>query len=656
MLFDFFGLREDPFGVTPETRFLYPSSVHEEARASLAHSFHSGRGFVVLVGQPGMGKTTLLMDFLQKLKSSARTAFLFQTQCSSHELLEQLMLELNLGVRSESPSQLHDRLRAFLAKEHSTGKRVVIVVDEAQNLQDPVLETVRLLSDFETQRSKLLHIVLSGQPQLADKLMAPGLLQLRQRIGMVCRLSPLTTRETREYIQYRLMVAGRPIDRPLFSPGAYEMIAELSKGIPRNINNICFHALSIAYPLNRVLIDTDIVDEASSDIDLSWESSSNAKPCVVTASAPTKSPRRPEPRTPSVLRSPVSEPAVVSPVTAIHAAEPAVQEAKAFTTVKFSEPQNGHTPTNDAISEDQARTLSVLSCIPRVNASTHADWKRTGAAPAVAVSGFWRTERNRLAEIPPAVEVPIATVAEAEKTEAAPQVAHAEATHDSSDRLSSIVARLRRIASGENVLEKDFHLINRIVGIIVLVTLAGTVIALWPELASVPAWFSGKSEVHTNALAVASPLPMQPESDKSRSTEFDNRTKQAGRPHRPGIVDAGYRKPDNQQSVSQKSLPQNARNHSSWKAAISHTGDLPLLSMTEPQYPLEAQATGIEGIVVLDATVESNGSVSSIRAVSGNAQLIEAAANAVKQWHYDPQGLSLRHSPIHQTVQITFTR
>jgi general secretion pathway protein A len=191
------------------------------------------------------------------------------------------MLEVGAGVGSESSAQMHDRLRAFLAKEHSNGKRVVIVVDEAQNLNDEVLETVRLLSDFETQRTKLLHIVLSGQPQLAEKLISPGLLQLRQRIGMVCRLSALTEKETREYIEYRLMVAGRRMKDPLFSDAAYRMIAKLSQGIPRNINNICFHALSIAYPLNQRLIDVDIVDEATFDLDLSRESALSSAPCVV---------------------------------------------------------------------------------------------------------------------------------------------------------------------------------------------------------------------------------------------------------------------------------------------------------------------------------------------------------------------------------------
>src|SRR5207237_19317 len=181
MMLDFYGFREQPFGVTPDPRYLYLSPTHREALASLAYGIEVGRGFMALVAAPGMGKTTLLFQTLRQVGQSARTAFLFHTPSNSRELLEAVMSDLEIETQGQSLVRMNERLNEVLAEEARKGRRVVVVIDEAQNLSQPVLETVRQWSNFETSSTKLLQIILAGQPPLADRLISPDLVQLRQR-------------------------------------------------------------------------------------------------------------------------------------------------------------------------------------------------------------------------------------------------------------------------------------------------------------------------------------------------------------------------------------------------------------------------------------------------------------------------------------------
>ena len=192
MFLDFYKLREQPFGVTPDPRYLYLSSTHKEALASLYYGIEAGRGFLALIAKPGMGKTTLLFQLLERLEGSARTIFLFQTQCDLREFFRYLLADLGVDTSGLDLVQMHEKLNEILIREARAKRRFVLVIDEAQNLEDAVLESVRLLSDFETPSSKLMQIVLAGQPQLAEKLARPDLIQLRQRISIVSRLEPLT--------------------------------------------------------------------------------------------------------------------------------------------------------------------------------------------------------------------------------------------------------------------------------------------------------------------------------------------------------------------------------------------------------------------------------------------------------------------------------
>jgi len=266
MFLKFFGLREQPFGVTPDPRFLYLSAAHREALASLYYGIEAGRGFLGLIAKPGMGKTTILFHLLEKFRSTARTAFLFQTQCSSREFMRFLLAEL--GYEGDDDFvRMHEEFNKRLLQEARAGNRFIVVVDEAQNLEPSVLETVRLLSDFETTKAKLMTIILAGQPELAGKLASPGLAQLRQRVSIVNRLEPLAPWELKSYIEHRLKVAGYEGDQ-LFEEDILPEIARFTEGIPRNINNFCFNALSLACAMRQTVVDSAVVQEVMADLDI----------------------------------------------------------------------------------------------------------------------------------------------------------------------------------------------------------------------------------------------------------------------------------------------------------------------------------------------------------------------------------------------------
>ena len=268
MFLDYYKMKEQPFGVTPDPRFLYLSGSHREALASLFYGIETGRGLMALVAPPGMGKTTLLFRLLEHLQRSARTAFLFQTQCDSFGLMRYLMGDLGIDTRGQDFVTMHEQLNELLIREANNGKRFVLVIDEAQNLDDSVLETARLLSDFETPSKKLLQIIFAGQPQLAEKLQRPELAQLRQRISIFGRLEPFSPTEVIHYINHRLRVAAYNADS-LFTPEAFERIAASTRGIPRSINMLCFNALSQGCALGRMQIDDDLIRAAEADLDLS---------------------------------------------------------------------------------------------------------------------------------------------------------------------------------------------------------------------------------------------------------------------------------------------------------------------------------------------------------------------------------------------------
>jgi len=267
MYLSFFNLKEQPFGVTPDPRFLYLSEAHKEALASLYYGIDANRGFIGLIAQPGMGKTTMLFHMLETFRTSARIAFLFQTHCNSREFMRLLLAELGCEEDTQDLVRMYDEFNTRLLKVAEEGNRLIVVVDEAQNLEPEVLETLRLLSNFETSKAKLMHIILAGQPALAQKLSSPSLSQLRQRISIVQGLAPLPTWEVKNYVEHRLRIGGYK-GSPIFSADVYGSIAAATEGIPRNINNFCFNALSLACALRKRTVDAEIVNEVISDLDL----------------------------------------------------------------------------------------------------------------------------------------------------------------------------------------------------------------------------------------------------------------------------------------------------------------------------------------------------------------------------------------------------
>jgi general secretion pathway protein A len=296
---DYYNLTEQPFGVTPDPRFLYLSGTHGEAMASALYGIEAGRGFAALIAPPGMGKTTLLFELLRKYQASATTVFIFQSPCSPRDLLDRLLTDLGVEHGEENLAGMHSKLNELLLRESRRGKRLIVVIDEAQNLEDPVLEAVRMLSNFETPREKLMHVILAGQPRLAERLATGRLVQLRQRISIVSRLMPFNAEDTQFYIDHRLRVAGYDFVRPLFARQASATIAEHSLGIPRNISNICFNAISLGYVAKQKTIDKDIIQEVLNDLDLFplFEDHTNVRdserPSPSITTSPSNAPERP---------------------------------------------------------------------------------------------------------------------------------------------------------------------------------------------------------------------------------------------------------------------------------------------------------------------------------------------------------------------------
>ena len=263
---DFYGLIEQPFGITPDPRFLYLGSKHRQALDVLNYGTELNRGFLTLIAKPGMGKTSLLNHYLEGLRDKARTVFLFQTDCDAIDLMRNLLAELGIAAKGMDLPEMRAALGQVLLRETEAGRRFVLVIDEAQNLNDKVLESVRLLSNFEMPWMKLMQIVLAGQPQLEVRLAKPSMDQLRQRISFTIRIEPFTCEEVDQYIEHRLWVAGYKGPQ-LFSAGARSLIAERSGGIPRVINNICFCAMSYGWALKRETIDRDMIAEVLADMD-----------------------------------------------------------------------------------------------------------------------------------------------------------------------------------------------------------------------------------------------------------------------------------------------------------------------------------------------------------------------------------------------------
>lgn len=261
----FYGLKERPFNVTSDPAFFFLSKKHKEALSHLLYGASQRKGMIVLTGEIGTGKTTLCRFFLNHLDKNSKTAFILNPHFSETQLLEAIVKDFGISCRNKSRLGLIWELNRFLLSESESGSNVILIIDEAQNLRPSLLEQVRLLSNLETEKDKLLQVVLVGQPELNRKIDLYELRQLRQRIMVRYHISPLEPDEIKGYISHRLNIAG-PVDKLEFTEEAVKAISDFSTGIPRLINMICDRALLAGFIKELSRIDIDIVKQCSEEL------------------------------------------------------------------------------------------------------------------------------------------------------------------------------------------------------------------------------------------------------------------------------------------------------------------------------------------------------------------------------------------------------
>jgi len=259
----FFGLRESPFNVNPDPRYLFMTRQIQEALAGLTYGIQNRKGFILLTGEVGTGKTTLLNRLLGWLRGQrVATAYIFNSRLEVNHLFDFIMADFEIPYESREKSHVLLRLNQWLLERYRAGETAVLIIDEAQNLSSDVLEEIRLLTNLETATEKLLQIVLTGQPELEEKLKQPQLRQVRQRITISCRTAPLSLEETFGYISERLRIAGAN-GEPIFSKEAIEAVHLYSRGIPRVVNLLCEHSMINAYVDSLRPVTAQLVEEVA---------------------------------------------------------------------------------------------------------------------------------------------------------------------------------------------------------------------------------------------------------------------------------------------------------------------------------------------------------------------------------------------------------
>ena len=265
MYLNHFGLTAQPFQLTPDIGFLFMSEVHSRAKAYMDYSVWNREGFVVITGEIGCGKTTLIQKLLSELNDPVMVAKIFQTQLDDVEFLQSVLVEFGLNPFSAQKVELLDMLNTFLIQHFVQGKQIVLIVDDAHNLSTKVLEELRMLAGLETRKEKILHVILVGQPQLNEILDQPDLEQLTQRVKLRYHIRVLSEQELGQYIHYRLSAAGAA-DRTLFLPETLPVIYKYAGGTPRLINILCDAALTCAYADNLPKVTAEVVEAAATEL------------------------------------------------------------------------------------------------------------------------------------------------------------------------------------------------------------------------------------------------------------------------------------------------------------------------------------------------------------------------------------------------------
>ena len=267
MYAEFYGLKELPFALTPDPRFIYFTPSHTEVMANLHYGIESGKGLVLVTGEVGTGKTTILRWMMERLDRNVMVAYLFNPRLSVTEFYQHIASLFDVQNWDNKP-ELLTSLGHALESRHARGLRTVLIIDEAQGLSQSVLEEIRLLSNFESNTAKQLQIILTGQPELREVLNNPDLRQLKQRVALRCSIKALpTVDETNRYLTSRLLAAGAS-RTDIFAPDAVDYIYACTEGIPRNINNICDNALLAGYAANIATINQAIIEEVADNLDM----------------------------------------------------------------------------------------------------------------------------------------------------------------------------------------------------------------------------------------------------------------------------------------------------------------------------------------------------------------------------------------------------
>lgn len=259
----FYGLKGNPFTIQPDPDYLYFGRRHTYAYAMMEYGIRDKAGFIVISGEIGCGKTTLVRHLLNNLASSLTVGLVYNTHREIADLLEWIMLSFGLPYEGKSRVALYDTFQRFLIEQYGMGKSVLLIVDEAQNINPDALESLRMLSNINADKHQLLQIMLVGQPQLKNMLSRPELLQFAQRIAVDFHIKPFEAEDVQDYIKHRLKIAGR--ETPLFTPEACARIAKATKGIPRRINILCNTALVYGFSAEAELIDVNLIEEVLSD-------------------------------------------------------------------------------------------------------------------------------------------------------------------------------------------------------------------------------------------------------------------------------------------------------------------------------------------------------------------------------------------------------
>jgi TonB family protein len=641
-----FALRELPFGVTPNPSFLFSSRMHCAALQSMIQSIELNLGFTVLLGEPGMGKTTLLLQLLTQYRESARTAFLFQTQGRRFDLLRFLASELELPDTRGDEVLLHQRLREMLVNEARAGRKVLVIIDEAQNLNQASLEAIRLLSDFETASSKLLHIILAGSARLGETLHAPDLSALAQRIMTICRLEPFTQEEVKHCVIFRLETAGSPAPGNVFTPEALAAIAEESGGVPRLVNSICYRALSSAFAAGKRRVSAGIARQAVRDLDLSdsgrgwntsglglslptdnqeWKEERLESREHVHVSAPGDSPfsNRIEPAHPSTAPPSSSVPSSSSfpPPPVSPPPSPPTSSTSPNKSAPASASRNEHTVAKTIrLKRDSLLSMGVPEFLGLKSGGMKPDRLTVALAALVALTllswGGWyvlrgKTERDMTIA---------ANITAAHTGVAADSTAHTTAAED----LEPLGEEILQPKAGKR------RPSSRLSGLSLVPSPTGE-----SNIGSAERKTPALGASHTSGPMVETLPQTEIPSQLSRQSASPNEAEAMVRVN-PGNISKLSNQPNLPIATGQPRIPLLNLASVPESAATPDASLRRPIKVVQPEYPEMAKIRRIGGVVLLELEVDARGNVQKVRTVSGNSLLSDAAKTAARQWQYPP--------------------